>query len=101
MDTKPTSINSTRAARIGEALEVGRKELVAELLSRLSARERLILKAIAAGSTNKEIAKDLKMSLNAVNLKVRLLLARTNTRNRAALAALAARCDCKRAEVQQ
>ncbi|WP_312854719.1 helix-turn-helix transcriptional regulator [Agromyces agglutinans] len=57
----------------------------------LSAREREVLKLLASGARNREIANELGISENTVKFHVSNLLLKSGTRSRAELAALAAR----------
>lgn len=54
----------------------------------LSVREREVLRLLAAGSRNREIAMSLGISGNAVQFPVSNLLRKTGTRSRAELSAL-------------
>jgi DNA-binding NarL/FixJ family response regulator len=58
---------------------------------RLSNRELEVLRLIADGQTNREIASSLMLSERTVPVHVRNILAKTNTANRAAAAAFALR----------
>jgi DNA-binding NarL/FixJ family response regulator len=62
----------------------------------LSRREREILALIACGLANKEIARELEMSLHTVKSHVRNILAKLGARNRTEAAVIAARADARR-----
>jgi DNA-binding NarL/FixJ family response regulator len=61
------------------------------LPARLSRRELEVLRLIAAGQTNREIASRLVLSEQTVPVHVRHILSKTNTANRAAAAVFAYR----------
>ncbi|MGH8993216.1 MAG: LuxR C-terminal-related transcriptional regulator [Acidimicrobiia bacterium] len=64
-----------------------------DLLRRLSARERRILEHLAAGRTNREIARDLALAEKTVRNYVSNLLAKLDMHRRSEAAAYAARLD--------
>jgi two-component system nitrate/nitrite response regulator NarL len=87
-------IDFAASAQIGAPILVLRERAVAAgLADRLSPREREVVCLIARGFTNKEIARELSISVATVKDHVHHALAKCGMRTRAALAAAAVQTE--------
>lgn len=62
-----------------------------QIIARLSDRDRSILQLMAAGTQDKEIARQLRLSLNTVKAHNRIIRATLRANNRAQCAVIAAK----------
>jgi DNA-binding NarL/FixJ family response regulator len=92
VDGRPLRLDFESAARVGAPVVVVAERSLAEaVVAPLSPREREVAAAIARGLPNKQIARDLGISLATVKDHVHRTLAKTGARSRTELAAWLAR----------